>query len=61
MPIKTLGGVGLPGQPPAGLQTSDKNGRALDERQKKTAKEEVAALAKSGDYEAAFHKILELI
>jgi hypothetical protein len=40
---------------------TEANGAALDERQKKTAKDEAAALAKSGDLEAAFHKILELI
>jgi hypothetical protein len=40
---------------------ADKNGAALDTRQRKTAKDEAAALAKSGDLEAAFHKILELI
>lgn len=39
--------------------TAERNGAALDERQKKTAKDEAAALAKSGDYKAAILKILE--
>ena len=40
---------------------SEKNGAALDERQKQTAKDEAAALAKAGDFAAAFTKLLELI
>lgn len=39
----------------------DINGAALDERQRQTAKDEAAALAKAGDLEAAFTKLLELI
>jgi hypothetical protein len=41
--------------------TPESNGVALDDRQKQTAKDEAAALAKSGDFEAAFSKLLELI
>lgn len=39
---------------------SDK-GVMLDGLQKKTAKDDAAAFAKGGDYEAALYKILELI
>lgn len=37
------------------------NGAALEERQRKTAKDEAAALASAGDFKAAFDKLLELI
>lgn len=40
--------------------TAEANGAALDERQKKTAKDEAAALAKSGDYKAAILKLVEI-
>jgi hypothetical protein len=46
--------------PPSDI-TPEQNGAALDARQKQTAKDEAAALAKSGDFEAAFSKLLELI
>lgn len=38
-----------------------KNGAALDKRQKQTAKDEAAALAKAGDFEAAINKLSELL
>jgi len=39
----------------------ENNGIALDARQRETAKDEAAALAKAGDFEAAFNKVLELL
>lgn len=40
---------------------AEKNGKALDDRQKETARGEAAAFAKAGNFKAALEKVLELI
>jgi hypothetical protein len=47
--------------PVAPAITPEGNGAALDERQRKTAIAEAAALWSGGDQDAAFNKLLELL